>query len=239
MRIDVVMLISGLSPQALKKREETLRKQASPGTDIRLVLTRNAPLSVESFVEMELAAPGILERVVMSENEGADAVVIWGGHDPSVDSARELVDIPVLGPGGASMYLASILARKFALMVQLPHVLGLAEKQVRDLGLTSRCVGVYSVGLPVLELREPPAFEKVLSTAVKAVEDGADALCFGCMALNDHAEALQEKVNNDYPGVLVIHPARAVIRVAEMLVNMSLSHSKRSYRKPPKEICFP
>jgi len=239
MQIDVIMLISGLSPQALQKREETLRKQASPGTDINLVLTRNAPRSVESFAEMELAAPGILERVVMSENEGADAVVIWGGHDPSVESSRELVDIPVLGPGGASMYLASILARKFVLMVQLPHVLGLAEKQVRDLGLTSRCVGVYSVGLPVLELREPPAFEKVLSTAVKAVEDGADALCFGCMVLNDHAEILQEKVNNDYPGVLVIHPARAVIRVAEMLVNMNLSHSKRSYRRPPKEISFP
>jgi len=144
MQIDVIMLISGLSPQALQKREETLRKQASPGTDINLVLTRNAPRSVESFAEMELAAPGILERVVMSENEGADAVVIWGGHDPSVESSRELVDIPVLGPGGASMYLASILARKFALMVQLPHIFGLAEKQVRDLGLTSRCVGVYS-----------------------------------------------------------------------------------------------
>jgi allantoin racemase len=239
MRIDVIMLISGLSPQALKRREETLRKQASPGTDIHLVLTRNAPRSVESFAEMEMAAPGILERVVLSENEGADAVVIWGGHDPSVESARELVDIPVLGPGGASMYLASMLARKFALMVQLPHVLGLAEKQVRDLGLTSSCVGVYSVGVPVLELREPPAFEKVLSTAVDAVEDGADALCFGCMALNDHAEALQVELNNDYPGVIVINPACAVIRVSEMIVNMNLSHSKRSYRKPPKEVSFP
>ena len=239
MRIDVIMLISGLSPQALKQREETLRKHASPGTDIHLVLTRNAPLSVESFDEMELAAPGILERVVMSENEGADAVVIWGGHDPSVESARELVEIPVLGPGGASMYLASMLARKFALMVQLPHVIGIAEKQVRDLGPNSRSVGVYSVGVSVLELREPPAFKKVLSTAVNAVKDGADALCFGCMALNDHAETLQAELNHEYPGILVINPARAVIRVAEMLVNMNLSHSKRSYRKPPKDVSFP
>ena len=238
MQIDVIMLISGLSPKALKQRELTLQKQSSTGTDIRLVLTRNAPKSVESFAEMELAAPGILERAVRSEKEGADAVIIWGGHDPSVESTRELVSIPVLGPGGASMYLASMLARKFALMVQLPHVIGLAEKQVRDLGLASRCIGVYSVGVPVLELREPPAFEKVLSTAVQAVEDGADAICFGCMALNDHAESLHEKLNQDYPGVMVINPARAVIRVTEMLVNMDLSHSKRSYRKPPKEVTF-
>lgn len=137
------------------------------------------------------------------------------------------------------MYLASMLARKFALLVQLPHVIGIAEKQVRDLGLTSRCVGVYSVGVPVLELREPPAFEKVLSTGSTSVEHGADAICFGCMALNDHAESLQAELNRIYPGVIVINPALAVIRVSEMLVNMNLSHSKRSYRKPPKEVSFP
>jgi hypothetical protein len=59
------------------------------------------------------------------------------------------------------------------------------------------------------------------------------------MALNDHAESLLEKLNQDYPGVMVINPACAVIRVTEMLVNMDLSHSKRSYRKPPKEVTFP
>ena len=103
MRIDVVMLISGLSPEALNRREETLRSYASGGTEVRLVATRNAPASVESFAEMELAAPGILERVARSQEEGADAVVIWGGHDPSLTAARELVEVPVLGPGMASM----------------------------------------------------------------------------------------------------------------------------------------
>ncbi len=64
MRVDIVMLISGLDPEALRRREEGLKSYASEGTDVRLVTTRNAPPSVESFAEMELAAPGILERVV-------------------------------------------------------------------------------------------------------------------------------------------------------------------------------
>jgi allantoin racemase len=120
MRIDVIMLISGLSGEALKKREEGLASQASPGVDVRLVATRWAPRSVDSLPEMELAAPGILERVLRSQEEGADAVVIWGGHDPSLEAARSLVSIPVLGPGMASMHLASMLAEEFCLLVSSP-----------------------------------------------------------------------------------------------------------------------
>jgi allantoin racemase len=145
MRIDVVMLISGLDEEALEGRRASLSSLASPGTRVRLVLTENAPSSVESLAEMEMATPGILKRVVMSEREGADAVVIWGGHDPSLAAARELVLIPVLGPGMASMYVASALADKFGLLVQLPHVIGIAKRQVRDLGLQGRCAGIYSV----------------------------------------------------------------------------------------------
>jgi hypothetical protein len=72
MRIDVVMLISGLNPEALRRREEGLKSYASEGTDVRLVTTRNAPPSVESFAVMELAAPETLERVVRSITGGFD-----------------------------------------------------------------------------------------------------------------------------------------------------------------------
>lgn len=72
MKIDVVMLIAGLPEADLKKRREILQSYASPGTEVRLVMTKNAPPSVDSLAEMELAAPGILERVVQSEKEGAD-----------------------------------------------------------------------------------------------------------------------------------------------------------------------
>ncbi len=238
-KIDVVMLISGLDEDAMERRRGSLAIHASPGTEIRLVTTRNAPPSVESQAEMELAAPGILQRIVQSEKEGADAVIIWGGHDPSLTAARELASIPVLGPGMASMHLASLLANRFSLLVQLPEVLGIARRQVRDLGLQDKCAGIHPVGIPVLRLGRPESFERVRETAVQAIENGADAICFGCMALNDHAPRLSESLTETHPGALVIHPAMAVIRLAELLVGMGLSHSKRSYPFPLKEIVFP
>lgn len=239
MRIDVIMLISGLSPEALESRRQVLQSYASEGTEVRLVETRNAPPSVDSLPEMELAAPGILERAVKCQEEGADAVVIWGGHDPSLEAARNLLDIPVMAPGMASIYVASMLADTFALIIQMPHVMKVAERQVNDLGLEDRCNGIYSVDIPVLELRKPESFEQVLETAVEAVDHGADAICFGCMALNDHSERLQEELGQSFPGVLVIHPGYAVIRLTELVVGLGYSHSKLSYPSPPKPVRFP
>lgn len=239
MRIDVIMLISGLGKEELESRRRTLLSYASPGTEIRLIQTKNAPKSVESQAEMELAASGILEQIVRSTQEGADALIIWGGHDPSLKAARELTSIPVLGPGMASMHLASILAERFSLLVQLPNVVDLARRQVRELGLESKCVGVYSVGVPVLKLGKPESFSLIRDTAVKSIEDGADAICFGCMAMNDHAEKLAKNLSEFHSGVIVIPPGKAVIRVSELIVDLGISHSKRSYPNPPKGLIFP
>ena len=239
MRIDVVHLISGADKKNLKRRKAMLQGFASPGTKIRLVQTSHAPASVESWAEMELAGPGILERVVQSEKEGADAVVIWGGHDPSLAAARELVKIPVLGPGMAAMYIAAVLAEQFSLLVQLSRVITIAQRQVRNLGLEGRCASIRSVEVPVLQLVKMESFELVRKIAIAAVEeDGADAICFGCMAFTDHADPLSRALAKSHPGVIVLHPAQAALRLTELIVDMGLSHSKRNYPYPPKKVSF-
>jgi allantoin racemase len=239
LRIDVVYLISGVDQETLKQRGDMLQRFASTGTEVRLVQTTHAPPSVESQAEMELAAPGILERVARSEKEGADAVVIWGGHDPSLVAARELVTIPVLGPGMASMYLASALVNQFSLLIQLSNVIGIAQRQVRDLGLENRCASIRPVEVPVLELIKKESFEAVERAAIAAIEeDGADAICFGCMALVGHMLPLSQALSKSHPGILVIHPGQAALRLAELIVGMGISHSKRSYPSPLKKVSF-
>ena len=236
MRIDVVMLIGGLSQADLKRRIEILRSYASPRTEVNLVFTKNPPPSVDSLAEMELAAPGILERVVKSEQEGADTILIWGGHDPSFISSRSLVNIPVIGPGSASMHVASFLADYFSLIVQLPEVEQLAWRQIRDYRLEDKCVGVYSVDIPVLELGKPESYDAVKETVIESIDEGADAVCFGCMALNNHVDRLKEELSESYPGATIVHPGRVSIRMAEMLVELGLTQSRLTYPSPPKPV---
>lgn len=238
MRIDAVMLIGGLPETDLKRRLEVLRSYASPGTEVNLVFTKNPPPSVDSLAEMEQAAPGILERVVQSEKEGANAVLIWGGHDPSLLSSRSLVDIPVVGPGSASMHIASFLADYFSLIVQLPEVEQLAWRQIRDYRLEDKCVGVYSVEIPVLELGKPESYDTIKETVIQSIEDGADAVCFGCMALNNHVDRLKKELAESHPEATIVHPGRASIKMAEMLVELGLTQSRFTYPRPPKPVKF-
>ncbi|CAN5486987.1 aspartate/glutamate racemase family protein [soil metagenome] len=239
MRIDVVTVITGLDEDALERRRQALERFASKGTDIQLVVTPDGPSSVESEAELELAAQGILKAVVQSAKAGADGIVIWGGHDPSLRSARELVDVPVVGPGMASMLLACSLVERFSLLVQLPNVLGIARRQVADLGLTDRCASIRSVDVPVLNLADESAFPAILRKAVQALDhDGADGICFGCMAMTPHAGRLQIELEEARPGTIVINPGLAAVRWLELVIGMGLSHSRRSYPSPPKPVRF-
>jgi allantoin racemase len=236
-RIDIVTVITGLGDEALQRRRQALSRFASPGTEIRLAVTGSGPASVESEAELELAAPGILRAVVEAAESGADGVVIWGGHDPSLRSARELVDIPVVGPGMASMLLACSLARRFSLLVQLPNVLDVAERQVAELGLRERCASIRSVDVAVLDLADDAAYPALLRESLGALdEDGADAICFGCMAMTLHAPRLAGDLSEQRPGALVIDPGMAAVRWLEMLIGMGLTHSRRSFPNPPKPV---
>src|SRR5690606_10176208 len=172
-----------------------------------------------------------------SAESGADGIVIWGGHDPSLRSARELVDVPVIGPGMASMLLACSLARRFSLLVQLPNVLAIAERQIRELGLGERCASIRSVDLPLLELAGDEVFPKMLDAALAAVdEDGADAICLGSMARTPQAPRRAGARAERRPGALGCAPGLAAVRWLEMPIGMGLSHSRGSYLTPLKPV---
>jgi allantoin racemase len=218
MRIDVVTLLNAPSETALRQRKDLISSYASSGTEIRIVIPQGLPPSIDSIAEMEFAAPGIMKSIVQSEQEGADAVIIWGGHDPSLLSARSLVDIPVLAPGSASMHIASLLADMFCLLVQVPE----AEP-----------IAVYSFGINAASLGDPEYYPQVKETVISSIDAGADAVCFGCMALNWHADRLIEEVSVERPGAIVIHPGKITIKLAELLVDGMLTQSRLSYPKPP------
>jgi len=232
MRIDVVTLLNNPSEATISQRKDLISSYASPGTEIRIVIPQGLPPSIDSIAEMEFAAPGILKRVIQSEQEGADAVIIWGGHDPSLLSARSLVDIPVLAPGTASMHIASLLADMFCLLVQVPEAEPIAWRQIRDYGLEKKCSGVYSFGVISASLGDPEHYPHVKETVISSIDAGADAVCFGCMALNWHADRLIEEVSVERPGALVIHPGKITIKLAELLVDGMLTQSRLSYPKP-------
>lgn len=215
-----------------KSREGALQAFVGPGTTVEARPHGNGPRSIESMWEEYLSVPGLLESVVELEREGFDAVVPGCFGDPGIDGARELVTIPVLGPGATSMVVAANIGHRFSIVTVLENVVRPLENLALLTGVAPKLASVRQIGIPVLELNSDPdaTFSRLIDVSREVIEhDRADVLILGCGTLSFRAAELQEAV-----GVPVINPLQVTLKMAELLVSSGLSHSKRSYPVPPK-----
>ncbi len=213
--------------------EKEFKAFARPGTEITVVSLEKGPASIESMYDEYLSAPWTLEKVKSAEQEGYDAVIIDCMGDPALHGARELVDIPVIGPAEASMAMASIIGHKFSVVTVLQSVVPIFHNMVAAYGFRDRFASVRSIDIPVLELeKEEEVKEGLVVESQKAIdEDGADLIILGCTGMIGMAEELGDKL-----GVPVIDPTAAALKMAESLVDLGLSHSKLVYPKPPEKV---
>jgi allantoin racemase len=213
-------------------RQAALQAFVSPGVTLEARSTGKGPRSIESMVEEYLSIPGIMDLAVELEREGFDAIVPGCFGDPGIDGVRELVTIPVVGPGVTSMLLAANLGHRFGIVTVLEGVVRPLENLAMLAGVGGKLASVREIGIPVLELGSDPAatFDRLVEVSRRSVvDDRADVLVLGCGTLSFRAAELQAVL-----GVPVINPLQVALRTAELLVASGLSHSKRSYPFPPK-----
>jgi allantoin racemase len=212
-------------------RQEALQAFLSPGVELE-TRDNEGPRSIESMWEEYLSVPYIMEMAVELEREGFDAIIPGCFGDPGLDGIRELVNIPVVGPGSSSMLVAAGLGHRFSIITILESVIRPLENLALLTGVSSKLASVRDIGIPVLELNDDKerTFNQLIEVAKRTVEqDRADVLVIGCGTLSFRSEELQEAI-----GVPVVNPLRTALRTAELLVSSGLSHSKRSYPTPPK-----
>jgi len=197
----------------------SIRDYAAVGTDLSIVGLREGPTSIEAELDAARAIPGILELVKETEELGFDAVVINCFDDPGLRASRELVGIPVLGPGECALRLAALLGDRIAVLsVGRRTVERLIPRRIRCLGLDGSFASLRRIGLGVLDLKKnPEEAEAALRDCAKQAqdEDGADVLVLGCTGMTRFAASLYHAVR-----IPVVSPAIAALKTAETLLDM-------------------
>jgi allantoin racemase len=223
-----------LGSKELVRRQAVLQRAAFPGTEVEIVDNPQGPASIESAYEEYLSVPGTLEALQKLESRGVDGAIVGCFGDPGVDAARELLRMPVVGPGEAAMLLAASLGHRFAVVTVLDSIVQPLRRLAWSTGVLDKLASVRSVGIPVLELYQDldRTMARMLAVGREAVAaDGADSIVLGCMtmAFAERHRALEEAL-----GVPVVSPAHAALKFLEALVGAGLRHSKRAYPFPPK-----
>ena len=231
MRLACVVSISGYTPTDLASKRDGLKAILRADTQLDMFTAPSGVPYIESSVEFYLSEAAVARKCVEIAQLGYDAIAGTAFLDNGLDGARELVDIPVIGPAKTTLYLASTLANKFAVIMargDLPkHVWAFAKV----IGVADRIVAMPTLACSVTDfLRdEATAVEMTMAMGKKVMDDqGAEAIVLGCGATTGLAPYVSKAL-----GIPVLDPGRTAVKFAEMLVDLGLSHSKKAY--PPNE----
>jgi len=209
-----------------------LEKIKNPDIEIEVVNIKAGPSSIETFYDEAFSLPEILKTIDEYKSK-CDAIVINCFADPAVNAARELTDVPIVGPAEASMMIALILGHKFGVISTFRNSGPWIELQARNMGIEQRLAGAIGVDIPVLELGSD--IKKTARYLVDAARDlieskGAEVIILGCTCMAPVAKIVKEELE-----VPVIEPMATAFKVAELMISLKLTHSKVGlYMTPDK-----
>ncbi len=224
----------GLGLEEMERRRGILQKYAAAGTEVVIDYIRSGPASIESEYEELVASVETIQKIMEAEKQGIDGVIIGCYGDPGLDGAREMVKIPVIGPGAASAYLAAMLSHRFSIVTVTESIVPALENLMLKNGLERKLASVRATNVSVLDVNRDPgiARRRAMEEAVLARDqDRADCIVLGCMSLA-FTEANFEM--SEQLGIPVVNPAIASLKLLEATLACGLSHSKKAFQTPPK-----
>jgi allantoin racemase len=218
----------------LTRRRATVQRIAGPDWTMDAWEVPGGPASIESAYEEYRSVPGAVERLVEAEQAGFNGAILGCFGDPGIEAAREMVSMPVVGPGEAAMLVAASLGHRFAIVTVLDSVTYLLERLAWQVGVDRKLAGVRAIGVPVLELGRDPGdtFQRMVRESEAARDrDRADVVVMGCMtmAFQDRHYELARVL-----GIPVVNPVYAAVKLMQLHCDLGLSHSRRAYPVPRK-----
>jgi allantoin racemase len=235
LKVRVILPITSSSLD--EETEAEFKSYAFPGTEISITHLDYGPASVESELDEAICIPDLIRKAQHAEAEGCDAVISDCFGDPGVKSAREVLNIPVVGAAEASMHFAAALGHRFSVVTVLPNILPLIENLATLYGLDRKLASVRSVNIPVLELDDKEKLIRSLhQEMLEAIrKDGAHVLVLGCTGMMGVAKELEKLLRKDGYEVPVVNAAAASLKFVEAIASMGLKQSRLTYMPPPEK----
>lgn len=226
-----------LGQAEIDRRRDILSAFVAAGTIVSVEPLEDGPPAVESLSDIALVAAALVREVPRWRKGAYDAVVIGCFSDPGLAALRDLIDVPVVGPGASSVHLAAQFGERFGVLSSEPTPKGL-HARFRSLGVGDLFVSEHMVGCSVLDLsrRRNEVLGGIVEAAKACVRDGADVLVLGCLGMG-FLPGLTDLLQRE-AGVPVINPMVAALKTAEAAIGLGLrSAAALANRLDPQVAC--
>ncbi len=201
--------------------EETLVPYAGPGTTVDVIHLDGVPADIDYYYPKHLMEVAIFRMVRRLEEEGYDAVVVGCCYDPGVKVARELVDIPVVGPLEAAMNHASYFGHRYTVVTDHRKAVPWLEDLVRLHG-AGNCRAVRAIDWYVADmiLDTTAVADDAAARSLRALdEDGSEVIILGCTII---AGCLEREImtTGRHRELPILNPNLLALKAAETLADL-------------------
>lgn len=238
---------SGRVPTYFAGLEARARTVARPGVDVRFVgmpagtYGNHAPADV--LIHPYLATlhdQTILDAALEAESGGFDVFAIGSVQDPALETARSLVDIPVVGYGEAAMHFACLLGSRFVVIVFQAGFDQMMDLRIARLGLEKRALPTLLIEASFADVGTQSAamIERFSEMARAAIRSGAEAIIPGQLYLS---EAIARAGVTRIDDVPIVDGLAATLKMAEAMADLKrlgISVTRRGYShaRPSREM---
>jgi allantoin racemase len=233
-KIRVAFVVGEYPPDERKRREDAALAYASAEVEVGIVSVKATPYYVGNAPDLlGLAVPAFVDAYREAEKQGYDAVVPLGTLDLGVDAGRCVVDIPVVGPSESMLHIASMLGRRFGIVMYDDVLLPLGYRMVDRFHMMDKVAGWRTCGfeLPDILANRDAVVATFVEKARELVKLGADVILpMGITQCPVHIKPdwLMQEL-----GVPVVEGIGSPIRLAAMLVSLKLNYSRVYWPKSP------
>ncbi len=230
----LVIVPFALSEKGLANRRAQL-DSVSFGPDIEFDFrgVKAGPAMLDGYHDYVMGDLALFEVGLSAQEDGYDAVCIDTMSDSGMNAMRSVLDIPVIGPGRASYMMALIFGSKMSVVTQWDGWIQIYTKLAQEYGVADKLASVRSINvMPDLENllggKEEVVFPKLVDCAMRCIEeDGAEVMLIGSTTMHQaHAHMV---ANLPVP---VINPGPLTYKLAECVLGIGLTQSRKAYPKP-------
>ena len=169
------------------------------------------------------------EGVLRAEKEGADAAIVYCFFDPGMRDARGVAQIPVVGLAESSMIFASMMGRRFAIVVPRPGQIPIEEDnlvlyKMRSLAIENKPIRSLHTKMSLTaetmfgDIDTDGVVADFKKVAGSCIEDGAEVLIPGCSALSLMLALSGVK---EVDGAPIVDPLVSAVKLAEAMVDLN------------------
>ena len=202
---------------------QTLTPYLRRGTEVEIQHLEGCPRNIDYYVPKHLVEVEVLRAVLAADRQGFDGIVIGCCYDPALTQARELTDVPVVGPLEASVLLARLFGHRFSVVTDHRKAVPEIEDRLRLYGVEPNCRSVRAIDWYVDDMVRDPASvaRDAHSRCVGVMEsDGAEAVVLGCTIVAACYERVVLGGAGDLARAAIINPNVMAVKVAELFADL-------------------